>query len=41
VKTEFVVYPDEGHDFYRHEDQIDVMTRVVDWFDTNLGAGAR
>jgi dipeptidyl aminopeptidase/acylaminoacyl peptidase len=40
VKTEFVVYPDEGHDFYRHEDQIDVMTRVVDWFDTYLGAGA-
>jgi dipeptidyl aminopeptidase/acylaminoacyl peptidase len=41
VKTEFVVYPDEGHDFYRHEDQIDVMTRVVDWFDATLGAGAR
>jgi dipeptidyl aminopeptidase/acylaminoacyl peptidase len=37
VKTEFVVYPDEGHDFYRHADQIDVMTRVVDWFDANLG----
>jgi dipeptidyl aminopeptidase/acylaminoacyl peptidase len=38
VKTEFVVYPDEGHDFYRHADQIDVMTRVVDWFDANLRA---
>jgi dipeptidyl aminopeptidase/acylaminoacyl peptidase len=36
VKTEFVVYPDEGHDFFRHADQIDVMTRVVDWFDTYL-----
>jgi len=41
VKTEFVVYPDEGHIFYRHEDQIDVMTRVVDWFDANLGNSAR
>jgi dipeptidyl aminopeptidase/acylaminoacyl peptidase len=41
VKTEFVVYPDEGHDFYRHSDQIDVMTRMVDWFDANLGTAAR
>jgi dipeptidyl aminopeptidase/acylaminoacyl peptidase len=40
VKTEFVVYPDEGHDFYRHADQSDVMTRMVGWFDANLGAGA-
>ena len=36
VKTEFVVYPDEGHDFFRHADQIDVMTRVLDWFNTYL-----
>ena len=36
VKTEFVVYPDEGHDFFRHTDQIDVMTRVVNWFSTYL-----
>ena len=36
VKTEFVVYPDEGHDFFRHSDQIDVMTRVLDWFNTYL-----
>jgi len=36
VKTEFVVYPDEGHDFFRHADQIDVMTRVVNWFSTYL-----
>ena len=41
VKTEFVVYPDEGHHFFRHADQIDVMTRVADWFDANLGAGGR
>ncbi len=32
VKTEFVVYPDEGHDFFRHADQADVMARVVGWF---------
>jgi dipeptidyl aminopeptidase/acylaminoacyl peptidase len=38
VKTEFVVYPDEGHDFFRHADQVDVMTRVVSWFDTYLKA---
>jgi acylaminoacyl-peptidase len=36
VKTEFVVYPDEGHFFFRHEDQIDVMSRVVNWFNTYL-----
>jgi dipeptidyl aminopeptidase/acylaminoacyl peptidase len=41
VKTEFVVYPDEGHHFFRHADQIDVMTRVAGWFDANLGAGGR
>jgi dipeptidyl aminopeptidase/acylaminoacyl peptidase len=36
VKTEFVVYPDEGHEFFRHADQIDVMSRIVDWFNTYL-----
>jgi dipeptidyl aminopeptidase/acylaminoacyl peptidase len=36
VKTEFVVYPDEGHDFFRHADQIDVMIRLVNWFSTYL-----
>jgi dipeptidyl aminopeptidase/acylaminoacyl peptidase len=41
VKTEFVVYPDEGHIFFRHADQIDVTTRVAEWFDANLGAGGR
>ena len=41
VKTEFVVYPDEGHHFFRHADQIDVMMRVAGWFDANLGAGGR
>jgi dipeptidyl aminopeptidase/acylaminoacyl peptidase len=32
VKTQFVVYPDEGHDFYKRADQVDLMTRVVNWF---------
>jgi dipeptidyl aminopeptidase/acylaminoacyl peptidase len=36
VKTEFVVYPGEGHDFFRHADQIDVMTQVVHWFNGYL-----
>ncbi len=36
VTTEFVVYPDEGHAFQKHEDQADVMTRVVGWFDRFL-----
>jgi dipeptidyl aminopeptidase/acylaminoacyl peptidase len=36
VTTEFVVYPDEGHAFQKHENQADVMTRVVGWFDRFL-----
>jgi dipeptidyl aminopeptidase/acylaminoacyl peptidase len=36
VTTRFVVYPDEGHAFFRREDQLDSMARVVDWFDTYL-----
>jgi dipeptidyl aminopeptidase/acylaminoacyl peptidase len=36
VKTEFVVYPDEGHFFFRHADQIDVMSRTVNWFNAYL-----
>jgi dipeptidyl aminopeptidase/acylaminoacyl peptidase len=36
VKTEFVVYPDEGHFFFQPADQADVMSRAVDWFKTNL-----
>jgi dipeptidyl aminopeptidase/acylaminoacyl peptidase len=38
VKTEFVVYPDEGHFFFKRADQIDVMSRLVNWFDTYLKA---
>jgi dipeptidyl aminopeptidase/acylaminoacyl peptidase len=36
VKTEFVVYPDEGHFFFKRSDQVDVMERVVGWFNTYL-----
>ncbi|MEP6884474.1 MAG: S9 family peptidase [Gammaproteobacteria bacterium] len=36
VKTEFVVYPDEGHFFFKRADQVDVLTRLVNWFDTYL-----
>ncbi len=41
VKTEFVVYPDEGHFFFRHADQIDVMSRVVNWLDAYLKDDSR
>jgi dipeptidyl aminopeptidase/acylaminoacyl peptidase len=39
VKTEFVVYPDEGHFFFKRNDQVDVMERVVEWFNTYLKLG--
>jgi len=39
VPTEFVVYPDEGHLFFKREDQADVMTRLVGWFDRYLKPG--
>ena len=40
VPTQFVVYPDEGHFFFKRADQLDAMTRVVDWFDIYLRDGA-
>jgi dipeptidyl aminopeptidase/acylaminoacyl peptidase len=40
VPTRFVVYPDEGHLFFRHADQLDVLSRAVDWFDTYMKAGS-
>ncbi len=36
VPTQFVVYPDEGHFFFKRADQIDAMDRVVGWFDRYL-----
>ena len=39
VKTEFVVYPDEGHFFFKRADQVDVASRLLNWFDTYLKPG--
>jgi len=36
IPTRFVVYPDEGHFFFKRSDQLDAMSRVVDWFDTYM-----
>jgi len=36
VKTEFVVYPDEGHAFFKRDDQVDLVSRIVNWFNTYL-----
>jgi dipeptidyl aminopeptidase/acylaminoacyl peptidase len=36
VKTEFVLYPGEGHGFHKPEDSRDVFERVVKWFDENM-----
>jgi dipeptidyl aminopeptidase/acylaminoacyl peptidase len=33
VPSELVIYPGEGHEFYRPADQRDVSRRVVGWFD--------
>jgi len=41
VPTRFVVYPDEGHFFFKRSDQLDAMSRVVDWFDTYMTPGTR
>ena len=40
VPTRFVVYPDEGHFFFKRSDQLDAMSRVVDWFDTYMKPGS-
>ena len=36
VKTELVVYADEGHRFHKPEDQRDVLVRMIQWFNENL-----
>jgi hypothetical protein len=38
-QTQFVVYPDEGHFFFKRADQLGVMSRLVDWFETYLKPG--
>jgi dipeptidyl aminopeptidase/acylaminoacyl peptidase len=37
VPTQLRVYADEGHAPQRAEDQIDILTRMVGWFDKYLG----
>ena len=36
VKTQFVIYPNEGHRFHVPEHQRDVVQRTIDWFKQNL-----
>jgi dipeptidyl aminopeptidase/acylaminoacyl peptidase len=36
VKTEMVVYPNEGHLFHKPEHQRDVLVRMIRWFNENL-----
>jgi|SRR5271157_1016999 len=36
VKTEMVVYPNEGHSFHKPEHQKDVLLRMIGWFNENL-----
>ncbi|HZO92224.1 MAG TPA: S9 family peptidase [Candidatus Baltobacteraceae bacterium] len=36
VPAELVIYPGEGHLFSKRADQLDVMRRLVGWFDTRM-----
>ncbi len=38
VKTELVVYPDEGHSFRNPDHQRDVLERALEWFETEMPA---
>ena len=38
VETQLVIYPGEGHVFFKPEDQRDAMERLVGWFDKYLKA---
>jgi dipeptidyl aminopeptidase/acylaminoacyl peptidase len=38
VKTQLVIYPNEGHRFHDPEHQRDVMRRLAGWFDENMPA---
>ena len=40
VKTEFVLYPGEGHAFHDPEHARDLFSRVVHWFKDNMPASA-
>ena len=36
VKTQMVVYPNEGHLFHEPGHRRDVLVRMIDWFNANL-----
>jgi dipeptidyl aminopeptidase/acylaminoacyl peptidase len=36
IPTELVIYPGEGHLFYKLSDQRDVARRITGWFDRYL-----
>jgi dipeptidyl aminopeptidase/acylaminoacyl peptidase len=36
VKTQLVIYPNEGHLFHKSENQRDVLMRMIAWFNQNL-----
>jgi dipeptidyl aminopeptidase/acylaminoacyl peptidase len=36
VETQFVVYPDEGHNIWQAEHERDVTKRTLEWFDQHL-----
>jgi dipeptidyl aminopeptidase/acylaminoacyl peptidase len=38
VKTQMVIYPNEGHRFQKAADQRDVLLRMIGWFNENLAA---
>jgi dipeptidyl aminopeptidase/acylaminoacyl peptidase len=38
VKTQLVVYPNEGHGFRDSEHRRDVLERALDWFETEMPA---
>ena len=40
VKTEFVLYPGEGHAFHDPEHSRDLFNRIVKWFQDNMPAAA-
>jgi dipeptidyl aminopeptidase/acylaminoacyl peptidase len=37
VETEFVIYPREGHGIREERHRIDLLNRIIDWFDKYLG----
>jgi dipeptidyl aminopeptidase/acylaminoacyl peptidase len=41
VKTQLVVYPNEGHHFVDHEHQRDVLRRALEWFETQMPASTK